>query len=272
MKDFNPNKTQLCITAATFSPASSRNEPTNVVSKSRTLKVMRSALAGIPLLTPSWVDACLKEGHIVAPSGTMCIRSLPRKHGTAVAARRKVDRGIPTENFGVARYAANVDKTPLTSSDHLLSGFSVMLCGSSAGSGMVKDLKVLLQQAGAAIVGSASAACRQLADMEKVEPDCGLERSFVFLCDDSPTDKTCGITDTLFKQVKRLIVDSSNTGGTEKVRCVHFNWLFDSISCASPMKASSYEPVAPRTRALWNLTTENRVANNNSNREKSQIY
>lgn len=268
MKDFNPTKTLICITAAISShtsPAKQSSEPIDVVSKSRTLKVMRSALAGLPILTPQWIESCLKEGHLVAPSGAMCIRTLPRKQ-VATDAEEDYDEDIPTEHFGVAKYAAAFQKTSLSSSNHFLIGVSVMLCGSSAGSGMVKDLKVLLPQAGASIIGSVSMASRQLTDISKGEEPGG---PFVFLCDDSLTDKAYGVSDALFKQAKKLFGDSNNAEG--KLLCVHFNWLFDSISCATSMKASSaYEPLAPRTKALWDLTTENQTVS--GNRKESQIY
>lgn len=267
MKDFNPNKTQLCITAAASSPkfksSTKSSEPVDVESKSRTLKVMRSALAGIPILTPEWMEACLKEGNLVAPSGTMCIRTLHRKKASAT---RVDDNDSPTEKFGVAKFAAAFHKT-LSSSNHLLSGVSVMLCGSSSGSGTVKDLKVLLQQAGASIISSVSMASRHLTDMSKDESDPG---RLVFLCDDSATNKTCGVSDALVKQVKKLVEDP--TTEDEAVMCVHFSWLFDSISCATPLKAAAFEPAAPRSKALWELTKSATHTGSTKNRMESQIY
>ena len=267
MKDFNPNKTQLCITAAASSLKSSTKsrEPVDVESKSRTLKVMRSALAGIPILTPQWMEACLKEGNLVAPSGTMCIRTLHRKKASATRVDDN-DEDSSTEKFGVAKFAAAFQKT-LSSSNHFLSGVSVMLCGSSSGSGTVKDLKVLLQQAGASIISSVSMANRHLTDLSKDESDPG---RLVFLCDDSATNKTCGVSDTLVKQVKKLVEDA--TIEDEAVMCVHFSWLFDSISCATPLKAAAFEPAAPRSKALWELTKSASHTGSRKNRMESQIY
>ena len=220
---------------------------------------MRSALAGIPILTPRWMETCLKEGRLVAPSGVMCVRSLPMKK-TSKAGGEIVD---PDEHFGVAKYAAAFHKTGLTSSNHLLSGVSVMLCGSSAGSSMTKDLKVLLQHTGSTIVGSVSTASRLLTDMSKGGP--GLE-PLVFLCDDSTTNKICGFPDALFRQAAKLARGSNESDeGTKSVLCVHFNWLFDSISCASLMKADAYEPLA------WKMAKDSQCANT-SNVKDSQIY
>mmetsp|Transcript_10906 Transcript_10906/g.20298 ORF Transcript_10906/g.20298 Transcript_10906/m.20298 type:complete len:244 (-) Transcript_10906:356-1087(-) len=242
----------------------------NVVSKSRTLKVMRSALSGIPILTPQWMESCLKEGGMVAPTGKMCTRTLPRKQAASAGSEDRND--VPAEHFGVAKYAAAFQKISSLSSCHLFSGISVMLCGSSAGPGMTKDLKVLLQQAGASIVSSVSMASRLLKDMSKEEGES--LGPLVLLCDDSLTDKGCGISDALYKQVRKLIGDPPSSDETKEARvlCVHFAWLFDSISCATPMKAAAYEPLAPRLKALWDLTTEKETPAATSNRTESQTY
>lgn len=261
MKDFHPDKTQLCITAAcaTASTPKAGESLINVVSKSRTLKVMRSALAGIPILTPQWMESCLKDDRMVAPSGTMCIRTLPRKRQGASAIA--VDA---TEGFGVAKYAAAFQKATRSDSSSLLSGISVLLCGNSAGSTMTKDLRVLLQQAGATVVGSASMANRLMADaMSEDDSAVRTKSTFVFLCDDSSMNKGCGISDALFRQAKALIAVEQDS-----VMCVHFNWLFDSISCATPMTAEAYEPLSPRSKELWNLSVGKEVR---SRTDKSQI-
>lgn len=235
--------------------------PIDVVSQSRTLKVMRSALAGIPILTPRWMEACLKEGRLVAPSGLMCIRSLPVKKTSTAGG--ELGQNSPDERFGVAKYAASIHKMGLTSSNHLLSGVSVMLCGNSAGSATTKDLKVLLYHTGATIIGSVSVASRLLTDMSKGGSGLG---PFVFLCDDSPTNKTCGISGALFRQAQTLARESMESEeGKRSVFCVHFSWLFDSISCANPMKADAYEPLA------WKMAIKSQSADA-SNMKDSQIY
>ena len=244
MKDFNPNKTQICITSAS-SPSKQPSGTIDVVSSSRTLKVMRSTLNGIPVLTPAWMEACMKEGHLVSPTGTMCIRSLPRKQVTTNNAERGLENS--NEQFGVAKYAAAFNEMELSPNHRVLSGISVLLCGRPNESGMMKDLTVLLKQAGASVLGSVSMASRQLTEIS--EGTLGLP--IVFLCDDSPLDESCGISDALFKQAEQLLKGSSSAS----VHCVAYSWLFDSISCAAPMKTSAYEPAAPRARALWKLAT-----------------
>lgn len=260
-KDFSANKTQICFTPAGSSSTASKRSgnPTNVISKARTLKVMRSALAGLPILTPQWIEACLKEGNLVAPSGTHCIRTLPRKQTT----------DSDEEDFGVAKYAAAYQKTTISSSNHFLSGVSVMLCGTSDDGRTNRDLKVLLEQAGASIISSVSMANRHLTDMANGEES----DRFVFLCDDSTTNKKCGISDVLFKQAKKVIEDSEDDDEEAAIQCVSRNWLFDSISCVMSLKSSAvYEPSAPTTKALFDLTTSEPRKKGKSSRYESQIY
>jgi len=261
-KDFNANKTQICFTpGGSSSTATKRSgDPTNVISKARTLKVMRSALAGLPILTPQWIEACLKEGNLVAPTGAHCIRTLPRKQTT----------DSDEEDFGVARYAAAYQKTTISSSNHFLSGVSVMLCGTTDDGRTIKDSKVLLEQAGASIISSVSMANRHLTDMANGESE---SDRFVFLCDDSTTNKKCGISDALFKQAKKVIEDSEDDEEAA-IQCVSRNWLFDSISCVMPLESSAvYEPSAPTTKALFDLTTsEPQRKKGSRSRYESQIY
>ena len=250
MKDFNPNKTQICITSASSpSKGITSSEPINVVSSSRTLKVMRSALIGIPILTPAWMEACLKEGRLLSPTGDMCIRSLPRKQSNIKVGTSCLEN--PTEQFGVAKYAATLHDAELSPTNHVLNGISVLLCGRSAESTVMKDLTVLLKQAGASIISTASMASRMLTDLSHGKAALG---PIVFLCDDSPMDEACGISDALFKQTEKLLVEN----GSLSVHCIRFSWLFDSIGCAAPMKTFAYEPAAPRARALWKIATTNR--------------
>ena len=245
MKDFSSDKTQICITAT----GEIASGPTDVVSKSRTLKVMRSALMGIPILTPLWMEACLKAGRIVAPTGQMCVRSLPMKETSAIEGDVNNEMSSkPSAHFGVAKYAASFHKLELT--NHLLNGMSVMLCGFSVGSGTSKDLKALLQHTDATIINSIPNASRILTNMST-------EKSpLVFLCGDSPANKTCGISDGLFRQAVNTATELNNSAvdGIPLVMCVHFSWLFDSISCASPLTPVAYEP------STWKAALESELA------------
>ena len=267
MNEFQPGKTQLCITSAASSIPASANKSscdssslnTNVISKSRTLKVMRTALAGLPILTPEWIEACLKEGHIIPPSGAMCIRTLPMKGSKTRTGASDIDKNS-TESFGVAKYAAIFQEAFLSSHhgvdmslNRLLSGVSVLLCGDwkMTGAGMKKDLKLLLHEMGATIMSSVSVASQTLSEISRGD---SAFRAIVFLCDDSHSNKDCGISDTLFKEAKLAILSKNGD-----VLAVHFNWLFDCISCATMIPATSYEPLAPRAKELWNLSCDDQA-------------
>ncbi len=250
MKSFKSNKTQLCITSSSVEKQSKSKQPTNVVSNARTIKVMRSTLAGLPLLSPRWVEACLKRGEIVAPTDDMSIRTLPRKQND--------DDDDCDDRFGVAKYAAAFQKG--LSSNTLLSGVNVLMCGSFGAS--TNDIKGLLQDAGATIVSSVSVASRILSDMASNEGD---DSTFVFLCDATPLDKSCGISDSLYKQAKKACDNSEDTN----VMAVQLGWLFDCISCATVVPATSYEPNAPRAKSLWRYAAGETVEDHG---KKSQAY
>eukprot|EP00978_Attheya_sp_CCMP212_P025601 scaffold82579_cov44-Attheya_sp.AAC.1 len=106
MKDFHPTKATICITAPVPFSRDEIVEGKMVASQLRTLKSMRAALAGIPLVTPAWVTACLKESTLVAPRGVMCIRSLPVKDSQWMDETVTVSSHNHTAHCGVARYAA----------------------------------------------------------------------------------------------------------------------------------------------------------------------
>ena len=252
MKSFKANKTHLCITSASVK-SKKQSKPSNVVSNARTMKVMRSTLAGLPILCPQWVNACLSKGEIVAPTGDMSIRTLPRKQAD--------NDDECHDRFGVAKYAAAFQMG--MQSNTLLSGVKVLMCGSFGGS-MANDIKGLLQDAGATIISSITVASRNLSDMLS---SADTDTTFVFLCDDSLLDKSCGISDSLYKQTKKVCDNSEDA----KVMAVHFSWLFDCISCATLMLATSYEPSAPRAKALWRLAA-GVEADEEDQGKKSQFY
>ena len=189
----------------------------------------------------------------MAPTGEMSIRTLPRK-------KQDDNDDECDDGFGVAKYAAAFQKG--MHSNTLLSGVEVSMCGSFGGSS-ANDIKGLLQDAGATIISSVSAASRMLSDMSSSEADTTL----VFLCDDSVVDKSCGISDSMYKQAKKVCDESEDA----KVMAVHFSWLFDCISCATVMPATSYEPIAPRAKALWRLAAGG-GAEEEDQGKKSQFY
>jgi len=89
--DFHPQKTHICITTPSTNQQAKRScdaTKHNKTSQCRTLKTMRASLAGIPIVTPDWVTACVDQRAILIPGGSsyynddemesrFCIRSLP---------------------------------------------------------------------------------------------------------------------------------------------------------------------------------------------------
>ena len=255
-RDFHRGKTRLCVTASSPSSAAvgggGPDGPADCAPRSRTLKVMRSALAGVPVLTPEWVEACLVAGSVVAPTGTMCVRTLPRKQSGGAG-------GGEDERFGVAKYAAELRRAgsnvPADSAP-ILSGVRVVLCGKNTD--LLNDLRALLQQTCADFVVSASSAAQALAD-----PSSG---SVVFVCDDATNDRDCGISELLVRQARDFV----DAGGA--VTVVRYDWLSDSVSCVSALPADSYEPSAPRARDLWLACTGGDAAGGGRSRYESQVY
>jgi len=247
LKDFKPNATDLCIT----SKSSTANVPENyVLAKVRTLKVMRSALAGIPIVTPDWLRACLEEKELVIPSANNCIRTLPPKAGTEhLLPLDSVTHTGPTAWLGVAAYAALLQRQSEGGGDeyeHLpLLDTSVFLCGQfHKGPGVPPkaDLHTLLRESGANIIPSAGAAAKTLKDDEG--------STLVLLCDDAKSDKQSGITEALSKKITTALAKQTN----RRIFIVTFNWLFDSVSCGKILDAVNYQPNSPRGKALWQLS------------------
>jgi hypothetical protein len=197
---------------------------------------MRSALFGLPILTPKWLKSCFHERRIItAPTGDMCIRSLPRK--TPIG-----DETLAS--YGVAKYAAVIANTDCK----ILSNCSVVLCGKwkATGQSIMKDVKMLLNDAGASIIDSAAASSALLVD---ISHDDNSTKHFVFLCDDSHVDADCGVSESLYQAGKDAISRAQN-----RVLAVHFHWLFDCVSCARFLPGLAYEPISPRTKELWRLS------------------
>lgn len=171
----------------------------------------------------------------------MCIRTLPRK--TAVK------NGDSLASFGVSKYAAALNET----NSKVLSKCSVFLCGDwkTSGRGTMKDLRILLEDAGANVITSGTTASKVLTDIFN---DGSSSEYFVLLCDNSVTNTDCGVSDTLFRVGMSAISQVQS-----RVLPVHFHWLFDCVSCAKLLPGIDYEPLAPRTKQLWNLSCAGNV-------------
>lgn len=251
---FKPHVTDLCITAR----AETTNAPDNyILSKFRTLKAMRSALAGIPIVTPDWLRTCLDEKAFVVPADNNCIRTLPPKSDIShllPAPYNESTHSGPAAWLGVANYAALLQKQREGGGKQYehrpLVNTSVLLCGQfKKGTGVPPkaDLVTLLGDSGATILGSVATMNK---DLKKTDDDSTL----VVLCDDAKSDKQSGITAALSKAMTAALEDEDQN---RRIMVVTYMWLFDSISCGELLDADNYEPNSPKAKSLWELSTIN---------------
>ena len=241
-KEFKKSSTDLCITAKSTAP----NVPDDyTLSQYRTLKVMRCAIAGIPIVTSDWLRSCRDQNMLVTPSGRMCIRTIPIKNGNEhllSGDNYKNVRGH-TAWLGVAKYAARIQKTHRFS-NLFLSDALALLCGKWQNKSKKRDVLTLLGEAGATIIPSVSGM------MEKMRDE---DRPIILICDDSTADKECGITDALDRKAKNGL---SADGAKHHISVVPTTWLFDCVSCGTMLKVDDYQPSSPRATALWRLSCE----------------
>lgn len=251
-KEFKPHVTDLCITVRSESDDAPENY---VVSKVRTLKAMRSALAGIPIVTPDWLRSCLDEKVFVVPADNNCIRTLPPKLDTSHLLPKPFDESThsgPAAWLGVAKYAALLQRQSEGGGEQYehrpLVNTSVLLCGQfKKGTGVPPkaDLLTLLGDAGANIVSSAAAMNKELKKTDEGS-------TLVVLCDDAKSDKQSGITAPLSKAMTTALEDEDSN---RRIMVVTYMWLFDSVSCGELLDADNYKPNSPKAKALWELST-----------------
>ena len=163
-RDLKPNQTVLCVT-------SSQKYDAVLSSKLRTLKVMKAALSGIPIVSSSWISTCLSKQKIILDDESFFISTLPSK--------------TQPYDYGVWSLAATQDK--------LLPGVHVYLCGAWRAKAK-KDIQSLLQLSGATLLTNTSAAVNASSQ----------SKSIVLLCQEScTTDKQSGITQSLARAVRQ---------------------------------------------------------------------
>jgi hypothetical protein len=223
----------------------------------RTLKVMRAALAGIPIVTPEWISQCLSSRQICSDVGSTCIRTLCSK----VDQWNTESTNAPSR-FTVPRYACKwhiYTSTPLTyRSPGPLTGTTVCLCGPWKKEGKTpkkSDVLTILQDCGAEVLTVS-------AMLKRLKENCGgsttpkrsvvpVAPRFALLCDDTTGDKPCGINAALTKAVELL---ASTTGSTCPVVVIGFPWLFDCVSCGVPLRdVSPYAPESVKAKHLWSV-------------------
>jgi hypothetical protein len=216
------------------------------VAKHRTLKLMRSSISGIPIMTMSWVLACIESKDFLEPSENYIVHTLPAKNGDLVNSELAAD----SPRFGVVRLASYFHPQSITSTK-MLESFSAFICGQfkTPGSPKAADIQLLLKESGAKIIISASECVKRITASTKRSnrkiTDCSTH-GFVFICDDASMDSSCGISSEL-ETAFELALDQRSL----KLMIVTTNWLFDSIACGSVLNCDNYEPNSPRAKALW---------------------
>lgn len=240
LQDFNPYKTNILITPSQSSSGDKR-------AGMRTMKAMRAALNGIPIIDPSWCQSCIKEDKLLFDRA-YCISSLPTKvplytsNVENVSEVLDLPRDFPTASYGV--FAAAVSTKPLFSNELFY------LAGNEwkSNTTMTKDVKLLIVEGGGEILTSVQQVTKA------IERDLDDQRSsIVILCDGSQTDSTSGMTKPLSKVISNAIKSGSKISS---VTVVKSKWIFDCISCARLLEHDHYPPDSPSAKKMWRLQDE----------------
>lgn len=170
--------------------------------KVRTVKAMRSALAGIPMVSPDWIHQVASQEQVAMPS--IFVRSLPT-------------RSVPITTGGVTRLAANAK-------GQLFKDKFVFLCGSFP-DGQRTDMQVLAKEAGSKILKTLA----QVGDhLKRFQSSSNL----IVLCHNSIIAPA-----SLEKQLRRSL-----EANPQSVLVVGSSWLFDSIACGEALPPQSFAP------------------------------
>mmetsp|Transcript_55017 Transcript_55017/g.133633 ORF Transcript_55017/g.133633 Transcript_55017/m.133633 type:complete len:1087 (+) Transcript_55017:1613-4873(+) len=201
----------------------------DVRARLRTLKAMKAAMSGIPIVTPDWVNECKKAGKVLVP--TRFIRSLPCK----------VDKFEKNGdiNYGAAKIAALWHLQPKKPA--IFKNTHIFLCGNYPQEKR-STIVQLLKDGGAKILHTPSS----VPSMLKASDANG---RVVILCGDSGVSLT--------KSIEREIMaaeDSQPFDERATFSVVDSTWVFESISCARPLGSSAFEPSG--AKALWKFSCQ----------------
>jgi hypothetical protein len=203
---FHPKKTNLVIVPA--------SDEAGHVARTRSLKVMRASLAGIPMVTPRWISHCLDAKQLQLPS--TFIRTLPSKRNEL--SEEAIDGGV-------ALLAARWHQGSIGESKRILplDRTHVCLVGSFVNPPR-NDIFLLLKESGATHVSSVGAAFRLAKSAGFAR---NTEKLLVFLCDGQAV-----LTDE---------IEAFMHQHPKQVATVSTNWLFDSISCGEQLPTTLYQ-------------------------------
>jgi hypothetical protein len=229
-------KTTLCIVPS----ETDSSDDGNVRACVRTLKVMRSALAGIPIVTSDWLRLCKKGSKVVQPA--IFVRSLPTKD-TVIANSGDSD-------YGVAKLAAAWSSQQAKAPVLPFQKTSVYLFGTYS-SDKRKNIQDLLKAGGAKIITTAKDVSTKLKGMVKLNemqffPSSG---RFIIVCGKSGVPVT--LPKSLERDFKAALEGEQHWPSPKTVTVVDSQWVIESVTCAKPLPATSFEPAM--IKDLWRL-------------------
>jgi hypothetical protein len=223
------SKTTLCVISVTSS------NTTNIQAKIRSFKVMKSALEGVPMTTPEWLQKCEHSGSIQPP--TQYVRTLPTKSS--------VIEDTGEASYGVSRLSAmlQIEKHALP-----FNNCFAFLAGNYHVN-VRTTLTQLLKAGGATIFFSQLEVSSKLDELGKCnsESESFSSSKVVLLCGDSGVS----LSKPLEAKIKAAL---ESDGATKVVVVISHKWVAESITCAKMLPALLFEP---RTKKeLWRLSIE----------------
>ena len=210
-------KVQMCIVSSELQG----QDPANLVSRSRTMKALRSLLKGIPIVSTRWLHSCFEAKKVLKPDPFMFVRTLPARNGSNIT------------DFGVAKQCALIQQN---SRHKPLAAVSLHLCGKFSRD-LESHLLLLAKESGVKAIVNRQSAAAKIRSL----PEEGI---MVLLCnDDSGFNVSTAIKREVEKAPKKIVVAS-------------VQWLFDTVCSTEFQDARTYPPESKDLRQLWSLTTE----------------
>jgi hypothetical protein len=206
---------------------------------------MCSALAGIPIVPPSWIESCGSKNEAVVPSPL--IRSLPTK--TSMVDQQQQD-GSNNYLFGVAKLAANLEKFGKNALP--LAGHEIHLCGAFP-QNKRSDITALSKEAGARPLLQAADVSEKLQSIIKNDSNSSNGGSsgptIVLACEDKPSGSL--ISAKLEREIKLVLAKDP-----QAVLVVNSSWIIESITCGKALAADGFSLINTKAKALWQLVID----------------
>lgn len=239
-----------------------------LISKLRTMKAMRAALASIPIVSLDWVEECLSKHELVPLTIDVTITALPTKLECHLSESKRMSLGKirdqATASLGALALAllqpGVYEPYPLILPSILFENKYMFLCGSTwkTSTTKTKDVQLLVREGGGNLIHSAVQAAKFIE--ENLLENTTSSVQVVLLCDESAFDSTDGITACLRDAIHKCFA-LKITQPQNPVLVVNSNWLFDSISCAMCLSHHLYEPSSPTSMSLWKLCSSTTDSN-----------